>query len=324
MAGPITLKAGSYPAAADGFEGFRELTSAEIQNQIAGIITQKFATDTTGSGTAELNIVTGGSAGADEIGTFNNTERTEPVGTHPASGGTSLTVYRFNQPSSTASTSGQTNPCRWNGDEVEVSADGEVDSEILDYVISAMANEDANTVGQYKLDTSTPAGGTWTSRYSITETQVDGTDVTYNLYQKTSPTTSAGTDSNMPVISDGDGDLREATTAEVQSLTGAFRNRIMSSGVGTYLLQTGTPSAPGTWQQMGGTMTDQLKNLATYAYAGNYTGSYVGSYDRFFAGFLNGSYAGTYSGTYTGYYNGLTVITTSSTQETKQLFIRTA
>ena len=149
MAGPVTLKAGSYPAAAGGLQGLRELSATEIKDQVAGVITAKFAADTDGSGTAELNVVTGGSAGGDEIGTFTNRERTESVGTHPAGGSTTDTVYRFNQPSAAVSESGQINPLRWTGTAVEQATDTELDTEVLDLVITAMAAEDANTIGQY-------------------------------------------------------------------------------------------------------------------------------------------------------------------------------
>lgn len=324
MAGPITLEAGSYPVAADGLQGFRELTTTEIRNQIAGVITQKFATDTDGSGTAELNVVQGGSAGSDEIGTFTDRQRTEAVGTHPAAGTTTEVVHRFNQISATASESGQINPLQWTNTSIDEMTDSEIDSDILDEVIAAMVTEDTHTVGQYKLDTSTPSGGTWTARYTIDDQQTDGTVVTYYLWQKTAPTTDAGSSSNMPLQVDADGNIDEMTEADVETLVPAFRNRIMASGIGTYLLQTGSPSATGTWVQMGGTMTDQLKNIVSENYAGAYAGSYTGYYDRFFAGFLNGSYAGTYSGTYYGEYAGNTIQTSSSTQETKQLFIRTA
>jgi len=324
MAGPITLRAGSYPAAADGFQGFRELTTTEIGNQIAGVITSKFAADTDGNGTAELKVVVSGSAQTDEIGTFSNRERTEAVGTHPAAGGTSVTTHRFVQPSVSTSETGQINPARWNGTSVEQMTDSELDSEIIDEVITAMVTEDTHTVGQYKIGTSSPSGGTWTARYTIDETQVDGTVTTYYLYQKTGVTTDAGTSSNMPLKLGNDGSVTEMTETEVETLVPAFVNRIMASGIGTYLVQTGSPSVSGTWVQMGSTMTDQLKDITSANYAGNYTGSYTGYYDRFFAGYLNGSYAGSYSGTYTGYYAGNTVQTSSSTQETKQLFIRTA
>ena len=324
MAGPVTLKAGSYPAPVGGLQGLRELSATEIKDQVAGVLTLKFAADTDGSGTGELNVVTGGSAGSDEIGTFTNRERTESVGDHPAGGGTTDTIYRFNQPVAAVSESGQINPMRWTGTALEQATDTELDTEVLDLVLTAMAAEDANTVGQYKIGTSSPSGGTWTSRYTITETQVDGTDVNYYLYQKTAPTTDAGTDQNLLLKLGDEGQPNEMSTANLQTLVPAMRNRIISSGVGTYLLQTGSPSATGTWVQMGSTMTDQLKDISSQNYAGDYTGSYTGYYDRFFAGFLNGAYAGSYSGTYTGYYAGNTVQSTSSTQETKQLFIRTA
>ena len=324
MAGPITLKAGAYPAVADGLEGFQELTVAEIKNQVAGEITLKFATDTDGSGTAELNVVTGGSAGSDEIGTFTNRERQEAVGVHPAGGATTDTVYRFNQISATASES-HDRPLRWTDTSIEESTDSEIDTEILDHCIKAMVDEDANTVGQYKIDTSTPSGGTWTARYTIAETQVDGTDVNYYLWQKTAPTTDAGTNENILLKANTTtGAVIEMAESSLHTLVPAFQNRIIASGIGTYLLRSTTPSETGTWAQMGGTMTDQLKDITSANYAGDYTGSYVGYYQRFFGGFLNGAFAGTYSGTYTGYYAGNTVQSSSSTQETKQLFVRTA
>lgn len=324
MSGPITLKSGSYPVSADGLQGFRELTTTEIRNQIAGIITQHFASNTNGSGTAELNVVQGGSAGADEIGTFTDRQRTESVGTHPAAGTTTEVVHRFNQVSAVVGESGQINPLRWTNTSVDEMTDSEIDSDLLDEVIAAMVTEDTHTVGQYKIDTSTPAGGTWTARYTIPDQQTDGTTVNYYLWQKTAPSTNAGSDTNMPLRVDADGNIEEMTVSEVETLVPAFRNRIIASGIGKYLLESTTPVAAGTWVQMGGTMTDQLKNIVSENYAGAYTGSYIGYYDRFFSGFLNGAYAGTYSGTYYGEYAGNTIQTSSSTQETKQLFIRTA
>jgi len=324
MAGPITLKAGSYPAAADGLQGFRELTNTEIANQIAGVITSKFATDTDGTGTAELVVTTGSlSAGVTNIGSFSDRVRQESVGAHPASGAISTTTNTFGQVNTVLSEN-PTRPLRWNGSGVEESSDGEIDTEILDIVINAMVSEDANTVGQYKIDTSSPAGGTWTARYTITDTQTDGTTVSYYLWQKTGVTTNAGTDSNLLLKSDDFGNVTEMSVADVETLDNSFRNRIISSGVGTYLVQTGSPTDPGTWVQMGGTMTDNLKDITNVNYAGGYTGTYTGYYDRFFSGYLNGSYAGSYSGTYTGYYAGATIQSSSSTQETKQLFLRTA
>ena len=59
MAGPITLKASSYPATAATIQGVRELSSAEMRDHIAFVITNKFAGDHDGTGTAELDTITG-------------------------------------------------------------------------------------------------------------------------------------------------------------------------------------------------------------------------------------------------------------------------
>ena len=365
MAGPLTLKASAFPATATTMEGVEELTDAEIKDHIAYIITKDFADNTDGTGAAELISTTGSLAsGYTSIGTFTNRERNEAVGTHVAGGATTNTTYTMGQKTDAASVSTSTRPVRWNGSSVEEASDAEIDSEILDKVINAMVTEDANTIGQYHLNSGTPSGGTWTTRYTITETQVDGTDVAYKIWQKTAATTVPSSDTNRPLKVDTDGDLLEMTDAEIRDMTDRFRNRILSEGPGKYLLNAGAPSATGTWVQMGITMTDQLKDITdvsysgsytgnfsgTYShnlsgtYAGSYTGSYTGYYNRFFGGYLNGAYAGTYSGSYTGYYTGYytgnftgtysqsftgsytgaTVQSSSSTQETKQLFIRTA
>ena len=67
----------------------------------------------------ELNVVVGGSAGSDEIGTFTNRESDQSVGDHPVSQTTTDTVYRFNQPSASVSESGMNRPLRWTGTAVE-------------------------------------------------------------------------------------------------------------------------------------------------------------------------------------------------------------
>lgn len=328
MAGPLTLKASSYPTTSATMEGLRELSTAELRDYIAHIITSEFEGVTGSPPTADLTVTaangTLNTTNNNNIGTFTNRYRDDGVGVHPTAGAFTSDVYTFGQNKQTATENHSVRPLKWNGTDVIEMTDAEIRSEIIDEVINAMVFEDDNTTGQYKIGQTTPAGGTWTSRGEVLDTQVDGTSVTYYLWQKTAPTTTPATNRDRPVTTDTDGSVREMTDAETKALTPMFRNRIMSTGIGTYLLESTTPTATGTWAQMGTTMTDQLKDTATYAYAGSYTGSYTGYYDRYFSGYLNGSYAGSYTGTYTGYYSGLTVITTATTQETKQLFIRTA
>ena len=214
-------------------------------------------------------------------------------------------------------------PLRWHDNEIEQSTDEEIDTEIIDEVITALVTEDANVVGQYKIGTTSPSGGTWTARYTITETQSDGTDINYYLWQKTAATTVPASNTNRPLKSVS-GSPAEMTDADIETLVTPFVRRIISEGIGTYRLTNGVPTDTGTWQQMGNTMTDQLKDVTSITYSGDYTGDYVGYYERSYAGFVQGDYAGTYSGTYTGTYDGNTVQVTGSTQETKALFIRTS
>ena len=339
MAGPLTLKSSSAPATAANLEGLRELTSSELRDYVSYAISSQFAGGSIAS--ALLTVTTGSLSGSfDSIGTFSNRERTQAVGTHPASGAVTTTTHTFGQNNTIPAGGAINRPIRWDGNDTIESTDAQINTEVLDEAIAAMVGEDANTVGQYKIGTSSPSGGTWTARFTIAETQIDGTDVSYKLWLKTGVTTTPATNTNALIKSAANGQFSEMTIGNIQALTQRFANRILSSGIGTYRLTTGVPTDTGSWTQVGSTMTDQLKTITnvnyvgTYsgAYTGNYSGSYTGSYQRFFAGYLNGAYDGSYSGTYTGYftgyydgtYAGATVQSASSTQETKALFIRTA
>ena len=386
MAGPVKIKAPSETLA-NGVDGVQELTVVEIKNYTANILTTQFASST------DVGSLQVGTSGAPtdftSVGTFTNREMNNAVGTHPVDPNDfTSTVYTFSQGTATATDSKTARPVRLNSsNSLEQSSDAEIDSEVIDDCIKAMVDQDDNTCGQYYLSASAPAGGTWTSRGTIVDTQVDGTDVTKTLWQKTAATTVPSATTNRTVVKSVDGEIQEFTDAEIQALEGRFRNRIAANNIGKYVVDTAAPGT-GTWQQMGETLTDQLKNTQSYAYVGNYTGSYTDSYSgtytgyytgsysgtytgyytgtysgtytgyyaRFFGGFLNGnfagnytgfysgaytgnytgsysgtytgfytgSYSGTYSGTYTGYYAGVTVISTSSTQESKKLFVRIA
>ncbi|MDB4351121.1 hypothetical protein OAA34_00240 [bacterium] len=354
MAGPIKIKAPSETLA-NGVQGVQELSVVEIKNYTANILTTQFASSTD---VGSLQVGTSGApANFTSVGTFTNREMNNAVGTHPVDPNDfTSTVYTFSQGTATATDSKTASPIRYNGTDLEVSSDAEIDSEIIDYCIKAMVDQDANTCGQYYLSASAPAGGTWTSRGTITDTQVDGTDVTKTLWQKTAATTVPSTTTNRTLVkSDGNSDFKEFTDAEIQALEGRFRNRIAANEIGKYVVDTSAPGT-GTWQQMGETLTDQLKNTASYNYAGtyagtysgnytgsysgtysgNYTGSYTlfysgsvggyfsGTYTGFYTGSYSGTYTGSYTGNYTGYYAGVTVISTSSTQESKKLFVRIA
>ena len=354
MAGPVKIKAPSETLA-NGVTGLQELTDAEIKNYTANKLTTKFA-QTTSVGSLQVGT-SGAPANFTSIGTFTNRERDDAVNTHPTDGAFTSTVYTFSQGTATATDSKTVRPVRVTSDgNLYESTDAQIDSEVIDRCIKAMVDQDANTCGQYYLSGSAPAGGTWTSRGTITDTQVDGTDVTKTLWQKTAATTVPSTTTNRTLVNTSNStNFVEYTDALIEQLEGRFRNRIAANNIGKYVVDTAAPGT-GTWQQMGETLTDQLKNTATYNYAGtytgsysgtyagtytgNYTGNYSGTYRPSYSGFLGpsytgfyagtytgnytGNYTGSYSGNYTGYYAGLTIISSSSTQESKKLFVRIA
>ena len=359
MAGPVKFK-NNYPGE-QPFEGLQEFPVLSGTYELEGRVVQQLLFEFKDSvSTGSIQVTTGSvPSGFTSIGTFTDTKRDDSVGTHPTDGASStVNTYTFCQGTSTASDGKTFRPLRIedNGDLKEMT-DSQINTEVLDKAIKSMVEQAQYGLGQYYLSASAPSGGTWTERASISDTQVDGTTVTKKLWQKTTPTgfiTARGHFSRLLLKFDDDA-VAEVTTTELKSLIGMLRNRILANNIGRYVLDTAAPGS-GTWQQMGETLTDQLKDTATYAYAGtytgsysgtyegtytgNYTGSYEGTYQASYSGFLGtaytgtyegtytgnytGNYTGSYSGNYTGYYNGLTIISTSSTQESKKLFVRIA
>lgn len=353
MAGPVRIKHHGTNITSDRIQGLQEFTDAEIKVRTAEILTTEFAGTT---GVASLQVGTSGApANFTSVGTFTDTVRDDSVGTHPTDGASStVNTYTFSQGTATATDSKDARPIRSTGDELEESTDSEIDTEVIDLCIRAMVDQTANACGQYYLSATAPAGGTWTSRGDVVDTQVDGTTATKTLWQKTAVTTIPNDNQYRTIVKKlDDNSFQEMTEANVGSLVGRFRNRILSTNIGRYVLDTAAPGS-GTWQQMGETVTDQKKDTATYAYAGTYTGSYSGNYTGTYTGYYSGDYTGTYtlfysgsvggyfdgtytgtyegtydgtytgsySGNYTGYYDGVTIISTSSTQESKKLFVR--
>lgn len=59
-------------------------------------------------------------------------------------------------------------------------------------------------------------------------------------------------------------------------------------------------------------------------YTGFFTGFYAGTYTGFYTGFYTGTYAGTYTGSYSGTYAGTTIQASAATISTVSLWVRTA
>ena len=306
---PLRIKASGSPPSSANFQGLQEMTDTEIQQYLSYVITNKFATDWDGTGTAEINMDTSNALSGSAIGTFTDTTRNDAIGTHPTAGATTDTTYYFKQVTSTAAESITNRAVGWDTGAINEFTDAELDTDIIDKVIDDMVSESDYTVGQFHLAASSPAGGTWTSRYTITDTVLSGNNTTY-LWQKTSPTSAANSDYASLKYDSG---LKMMTAAEIEQMVPNFRNRIVEGygstpGVGCYLVQATTPTETGTWTQMGDAagFSDTRQQVASSTYAGSYSGAYTGAFSNSFSGNFSGGYTGakTYTGAYTGTFSG--------------------
>ena len=311
---PLRIKASAYPVSSSNFQGLQEMTDTEIEQYYSAILTKDFADNTDGTGTAELNVTTDGSGAGTTIGSITDTKRDDAIGTHPTDGATSnVNVYTAKQVTAAASESITNRPVGYESSGtvgIHEFTDSELDTDILDKAIADMVGQGDYTVGQYSLNSSAPSGGTWTARYTLADTQVDGDTVTKYIWQKTAATSSA-VDNYKPCKVEGTNGIKEMSVAEMEQTVPNFRNRIVegfstTQGVGTYKLQSGTPSETGTWTQMGDTFTDTRQVVSSSNYTGSYSGTYTGGYAGTYAGNYTGNYSGTYSGAknYAGSYSG--------------------
>ena len=303
---PLRIKASAYPVSSSNIQGLQEMTDTEIEQYYAAILTKDFADNTDGTGTAELNVTTDASGSGTTIGTATDTKRDDAVGTHPTDGASStVTTYTAKQVETTASESITNRPLGYESSGtvgMHEFTDSELDSDILDKVVDDFVAQGDYTIGQYKLATSTPSGGTWTARYTLTDTEVDGDSVAHYIWQKTAPTTSANANYKPLKVTGGGAGVQEMTVAEMEQIVPNMRNYMISSGKGKYVLQASAPGS-GTWVDQG-SFTDTRKEVASQNYTGAYAGSYTGSYTGGYSGAKN--YAGTYTGTsaYAGGYSG--------------------
>jgi hypothetical protein len=299
---PLRVKASSTPITSSNFQGLQEMTDSEINQYLSYVITNKFATDTDGTGTAELNVDTANALTGTSIGTFTDTIRDDAIGDHPTDGATSSTTYYFKQVTAAASES-ITNRLVGYDSAIKEMTDGDLDTDILDKVIDDMVTETDYTVGQYTLAASAPSGGTWTSRYTITDSAQGGNTQIY-LWQKTAPTSSANSDLTSLKLS-GSSATRMMTAAEIEQMVPNFRNRIIDNNIGKYALQETAPGT-GTWTQMGDTFNDTRQAVSGDAYAGSFGGTFAGDFTGEFVGTFADTFVGakTYTGGYTGAFSG--------------------
>ncbi len=300
---PLRIKASSYPVSASNFQGLQEMTDTEIEQYYSATLLKDFSDNTDGTGVGEINVTTDGSGSGTTIGSITDTKRQDAIGTHPTAGATTnVNVYTFKQVNSTASESITNRPLGYESSGtvgIHEFTDTEIDTDILDKVLGDLVAQGNYVTGQYSLSTSAPSGGTWTSRYTLVDTQVDETEATKYIWQKTTATTAAASDYK-PLKLDGTS-IKEMSVAEMEQIVPNMRNRITDSTVGTYALQAAAPGS-GTWVQQGESFTDTRQEVGSQSYEGSYSGNYTGNYTG--AKTYSGNYSGSYTGNYTGNYTG--------------------
>ena len=301
---PLKVKASGSPITSANISGLQTMTDAEVKNYIANVITEKFAAVTNGTGTAEINITTDNSGSGTSIGTFVDTNRTEAIGTHPATGATTSTTYYAKQVTATAAESITNRPLGW-ASNIEELSDSDIDG-VMDLCIEAMVSESSYTAGQYKLQPSAPSGGTWVSRYTITDTAQGGNTTTY-LWQKTVSSSTPNSDYTPLKLFNGS-NCKQMVESEIEQLLPNFRNRIIETGIGTYKIQSTAPVSGGTWVEMGSQFSNTIEQVTPQSYVGNYSGTFSGNFTGNYSGTAN--YSGNYSGSgnFTGNYSGVALV----------------
>jgi hypothetical protein len=263
-------------------------------------ILNTFAASDTGVGTFSVNPAS--TTGLTSVGTFTDTYYDVGApGTHPVGTTVTSTTYTFYQDLQSAAES-LTRPVEYNSGLKE-----QIDANLnADAITVATANLVANGQGSYALTPSSPVGGTWVAKSTITNfTYTANSNVTY-LWRKTAPATVPSALRPLKINATSPISTKEMSDAEIQTLTARFRNQIVSTGIGKYAVQTSAPVSGGTWVTQGAAFSDTRNTISaigyTGSYSGGYTGSYSGTYQTTFTGSYTGSFTGSYSGAYTGSY----------------------
>ena len=299
---PLKIKASATPITSANFQGLQTMSNAEVKNYIANKITVGFAgAANNGSNTADLNVDTANALSGTAIGTFDDTDRTEATGTHPATGAIATVTYYAKQITAEDAGTITNRPLQYDT-AIQQMTDAQIRNDIIDQAVTAMVTESEYTAGQYRLAGSAPSGGTWTARYTITDV-ANGGNTTYYIWQKTAATSTPDADLRPLKTYDGN-NVKQMTDTEIQEMIPYFRNRIISTNVGTYKIQASTPSG-GTWVSMG-SASDTREQVASVNYTGTYSGdrTYSTTYggDRTYSTSYTNTFSGdrTYSTTYAG------------------------
>ena len=312
----------------NGSNSLREMTSAEIDDNVDLILDHFSGMSSNNTGHLAMNAESGWT----DIGTFADTRRDQAQGTHPANTTihTDNFVFRQNLTDLTPSPTRRPMAVKYDSgsfDGMIEMTDAECRADIVDRINAKIA---AAGVGSYVLQPSAPATGTWTAVGTITnKLAVNAVSTTTYLWKRT---TGSNTTATRPLGWDSsNSSLKELSDAEINDLVEMYQESIVDTGIGKYALQAAAPGT-GTWQTVGSAFVDARKQRTDQNYAGDYTGSYSGAYTGYYSTYYSGRqvgpytgyYTGAYSGTYTGTYVGATIMAATDTVSTMKLWLRTA
>ncbi len=281
MARPLKIRYSGLTAI-----GMQEMSDAEI-DYTAHQICQAMSAQTNAYGPLTLGVNTGSGT---SIGAFVDTWRPNTVGSHPVGTSVNSSTYTFYQQRYNSSTA-PVRPVDWSSSAIREMNDSSLNSFIFNRVIARLSGYG---LGSYVLQSTAPAGGTWTNVATITDTAQSGNTITY-LWRKTSDTAPTSV-RPLKVVAGG---TRESTDADLQTLFGKYTEYVNSTGVGSYAIQESAPVG-GTWVRMGNAFSDTRQQLSNI----NYTGYYSASYANTFSAGYAGAYASAFAGNYTGYFAG--------------------
>jgi len=201
---------------------------------------------------------------------------------------------------------------------IKPQTDTQLNNSIISHTLTDLVSDG---VGSYKLQASSPVGGTWVSKATITDTSNDPTH-TYFLWRKTAATAPTTIRPLRTRLLGNQYNLIEMTDVEIETLTNRFRNKIVDTGIGQYLLQEAAPGF-GTWIRAG----NEIDDTRSESYVRSYL-NYTSNFQAFFGGFSPGSFLGFFTPVseppVSGAFSGTYISATVSAVESTSLWIRTA